>query len=78
MTTKIEAAKALLNEIAIEQIADAVALLVADGRLVWIEDPINDDVVGVVWANTNRTAVVIYLDDEDFELDESFEDSLDY
>jgi hypothetical protein len=46
--------------------------LVADGTAEWTFDPYVDGVVGLVKPGTRRAFIVVYLDDEDFELGEDF------
>ncbi len=48
--------------------------LVEAGTHGWAWDPQVDGVVGLLRRGTNRADIVVYLDDDDFETSDDFED----
>lgn len=76
MHPEIEKAKELLRELAVEEVTTAADLLVEAGEAEWKLDPQVPGVVGLVRPDSNRALLVVYVEDGDWELDETFEDSL--
>lgn len=67
---EVSRAQTMLAQLAAEDVRQQAMYAVAGGRAEWILDPEAEGVVGLVVTGTNRAAVVVYLHDRDFEVDE--------
>lgn len=76
MPTAADLAMEILHEWADETLVAMIESLMHSGAGVWVFDPEVDRVVGFVKPGTNRAAVVVYLNDNDFETDENLEELL--
>lgn len=70
MGTARAAAEAVLAEQADEALCAALSVLADAGLAAWVYDPEVANVVGLVLSGTNRAVAVVYLAEQDFEVDE--------
>lgn len=71
MTDAREAGLGVLGKIAVPQVTERALELEAAGTHLWIWDPEHEHVVGLVErTRSSRAVVVVYLVDDDFEMDE--------
>lgn len=73
---EIEQGQQVLRDVADADVTAAVEARVNAGTARWILDPEVEGVVGVTDAETGRALVVVYVNREDFELSDEFEDSI--
>lgn len=73
---EIEQAQRVLRDVADAAVTAAVEARVNAGTARWILDPEVEGVVGVTDTETGRALVVVYIDHEDFEFSDEFEDSI--
>lgn len=77
MTTPlIEKAQEIINRDAAEFVTEQIAYMVDEGTAKWIEDPWVDGVVGLIVPETNTALLVVYVERDDWEMSDDFEDYL--
>lgn len=72
-----ERARLKFNDEADARFVGEADRLVREGTAEWVEDPWVDDVGALVLSGTNTALVVVYLDRDDFEASDDFEDLVD-
>lgn len=70
MVSRVNDALELLQTAAEPKLFTTLRRAVDAGVAEWRDDPIVPGVVGCVLAGTNRALVVVYVDQNDFEVDE--------
>jgi len=73
MTTPKEAALSVLDGFADPALIQRADEAVAAHTHVWVWDPQVDHVVGLIRKNTNRADIIVYVEDDDFEVSDDWD-----
>lgn len=65
-----------LRQLADQSVCEKAARLVLDGEASWQYDPDVRGVVGLIDGATDKAFIVVYLEDQDFETSEDFDNCI--